>query len=138
MTSLRRRAVLGVFLACALPWGCTDVGTEAADGGAADGGACWPASSDTLDPTSNTGCRPMPSLPVCQVPSGATVLADGATVADDGAAAPPECTDACGVAEYALSCVAASPDTALHCTVVAVPTPSNESFFCCPCATGTP
>jgi hypothetical protein len=141
--SFARRSLLGCLVAGAsiagTVAGCSDAGTESlADGGDTDGGACWPPSADTRDDASGTGCTPLDTLPVCQVPSGSSVLADGATIAPDGAPAPSECTSACGVSEYALSCTGASPDTALRCTVVPIPTPSNGSFFCCPCATGAP
>jgi hypothetical protein len=121
--------------------GCSDASTDTADGGDEDAGeaaaACWPDSADTLQ-SSGTGCAPHATFPVCQVPSGSIVLLDGATVAPDGAPAPAVCTDACGVSEYALECSGASPDTALRCTVVPIPTPSNSTFFCCPCGGAAP
>jgi hypothetical protein len=131
-------ALLAAYIAAA---GC--VATSSTEGplGAqndGDGAACWPSSAATLADGSSTGCAPEPTFPVCQVPSGSIVLADGATVAPDGAPAPAECRDACGVDEYALSCENAAPDTALHCTVVPVPTPSTTLFYCCPCPTASP
>jgi hypothetical protein len=75
---------------------------------------------------------------ICEVPSGTTILADG------GANGPETCTDACSPTEYALTCRGTQsmeeignipdPDPSLKCAVIPIPTPSNELFYCCPCA----
>jgi len=42
--------------------------------------------------------------------------------------------DLCSASQYNLSCYGPStPDSALGCAVVPIPTPSGELFYCCPC-----
>ena len=51
------------------------------------------------------------------------------------------CKSACAGSELPVSCTGDStggnipaPDAAFGCTVIPIPTPSNELFYCCPCA----
>jgi hypothetical protein len=116
--------------------GCVGTSTnEVVGGNETDAAACWPASALTADESGAAGCTPRSSssVPVCTSPSDTSVLADGAIVTADGAPATPTCSDACGVSEYALSCDNASPDTALHCTIVPVARPGGGTLYCCPC-----
>jgi hypothetical protein len=132
-----RRALL-VCLVASGGWACTETAADTTDGGDEDAAPCWPASADTRNDAEATGCVPLASFAVCQVPTASVMLLDGATVAPDGAPAPPVCTDACGVSEFALSCESASPDIALRCTIVFVPAAPNETIYCCPCASASP
>jgi hypothetical protein len=118
--------------------GCTDAIPSAADGGSDGSAACWPGSASTRNDAEGVGCAPLASFPVCQVPSGSTPLADGAALLPDGAPAEPVCNDACGVSEYVLSCLNATPDTALRCVVVPIAGQSGATFYCCPCAGTSP
>lgn len=51
------------------------------------------------------------------------------------------CKSACAGSELPVACTGDSsggtipePDAAFSCTVIPIPTPSNELFYCCPCA----
>src|SRR5450755_1716538 len=51
------------------------------------------------------------------------------------------CKSACAGSELPVACTGDStggtipaPDAAFGCTVIPIPTPSNELFYCCPCA----
>ncbi len=101
-----------------------------------EAGACgkWPASADTFDDASKTGCLPRPVSLVCEVPSGSTVNgADGAVYGPDGAMITPDCCDQCELTEYALTCgFDAQPDPSLGCHGVMHGTPGAHPY-CCPC-----
>jgi hypothetical protein len=47
---------------------------------------------------------------------------------------PSSCDDPCSASDMVMTCTGASPDDALGCTVIPIPTPSNVLYFCCPCA----
>jgi hypothetical protein len=50
----------------------------------------------------------------------------------------------CSSAEYSLDCVGElaagalipAPSSALGCRLLPLPTPSNQSYYCCPCGQG--
>jgi hypothetical protein len=108
-----------------------------------DAGACrWPASVASSGDASSVGCWAKPTFNICQVPSGGSFNAqDGTVRGPDGQVVAGACHDACSASEYALTCTGAtmmppsipSPDTALGCTAIPGPTPSNVLFYCCPC-----
>lgn len=83
---------------------------------------------------------------VCKAPAGISPASDTAA---PGCNADPAfqicstsgCKSACAESELPVACTGAStvgtipaPDAALGCTVIAIPTPSNVLFYCCPCA----
>ncbi len=101
--------------------------------------ACtWPAAADTLNVAFGTGCSPKSMFDICQVPNGSIVHADGSITTPDGGIV--SCSDYCLPTEYALNCYGAAtgtvptPDLSLNCRAIAIPTPSNALFYCCPCA----
>ena len=47
---------------------------------------------------------------------------------------PSGCEDPCSASDIAMTCTGATPDSALGCTSITIPTPFNVLFFCCPCA----
>jgi hypothetical protein len=100
-----------------------------------EGGACgrWPASADTFDEASRTGCRPRAVSLVCQVPNGSVIGPDGAVSDPDGAAIAADCCDLCELTEYALDCLGGGgPDPALGCHAPKDITPGAHPL-CCPC-----
>jgi hypothetical protein len=51
------------------------------------------------------------------------------------------CQSACSASDYSMTCTGAgavgsipAPDSALGCTVLPIPTPSDVLIYCCPCA----
>jgi hypothetical protein len=113
---------------------------------ARDANACGSGASSSGVPTidldagadAGVGCAPLESFPVCVVPSGSTVLVDGAVLAPDGGPGGEVCTNACGSGEYAQACSGTSPDPALQCTVIAIPTPAAFTYYCCACPGTSP
>lgn len=100
----------------------------------------WPATVTQTDDAGAVGCWARASFNLCEVPNGGTVNADGTTTGPDGKPATNACHDACSASEYALTCTGATllsvapvPDPSLGCSVIPGPTPSNETFYCCPC-----
>jgi hypothetical protein len=78
-----------------------------------EGGACtWPPAAK-----STKGCVPQPEFKVCEGSN---------------------CRDACTAADYALTCTGSpavpTPPASLDCKVLPIPTPSDETIYCCPCA----
>jgi hypothetical protein len=111
----------------------------------ADAGACaWPASVTQIGDASTAGCWAQATFNICEVPSGGTVNGqDGTITGADGKPVTNACHNACSASEYALTCAAEvqshpipSPDGSLGCKAIPVPTPSNQLFYCCPCAGG--
>ena len=109
-----------------------------------DGGACtWPASFTSSDDAGSVGCWAHVNTNVCQVPAGDVVDSHGTILAPDGTpVADVSCRQACVASEYVVQCVGEmssrpltipTPDSSLACRVLALPTPSNEIFYCCPC-----
>jgi len=100
-----------------------------------------PQRASTFDPVSQSGCKTGPKFDVCEVPNGATVLADGGVLLADGGAGTATCTNQCTPSEYALSCYSGGtdfippPDPTLRCRVIPIPTPSGALFWCCPYGT---
>jgi hypothetical protein len=88
-----------------------------------DASACtWPPSANTTDGGSGPGCVPQPEFKICE-------------------GSPTNCHDACTATEYSLTCTGSGdPDTipnppaSLDCNAIAIPTPSNQLYYCCPCA----
>ena len=106
--------VQGAQAACTYP-----AGTQADDGGAA------------------IGCFAGPSGKLCEVSNGATVEPDGSV-----SGGTESCTLVCPGSQYEMNCRGditepgsiPAPASALGCTVIPEPTPSNALFYCCPCA----
>ena len=108
-----------------------------------DAGACgWPASFTSSGDASSVGCWATPTHNICKVPNGGSFNEqDGTVRGPDGQVVTDACQDVCLASEYSLTCTGdgmmpasmPSPDTSLGCTVIPVPTPSNVSFYCCPC-----
>jgi len=78
---------------------------------------------------------------MCQVPNGGLVKPDGAVVGPDGTPVANACQNECRASQYALTCIGETPasipmpDFSLGCIVLAIPTPSNQIVYCCPCGT---
>jgi hypothetical protein len=85
--------------------------------------ACtWPPTANTTDGGSGPGCVPKPEFKICE-------------------GSPKKCHDACTAAEYSLTCTGSGtpatipdPPASLDCKAIAIPTPSNQLYYCCPCA----
>jgi hypothetical protein len=97
-----------------------------------------PAGANSFSDASATGCQPQSIFQICQVPNGSVIYPDGAVASPDGA--PAQCTDACSDTEYVLSCFGSVeggatpvPGSSLGCKVITIPTPANETQYCCPC-----
>ncbi|HEY4159695.1 MAG TPA: hypothetical protein VGM29_16405 [Polyangiaceae bacterium] len=82
------------------------------------------------------GCHAVDSAKICQVSNGATVLPDGGVTGGTET-----CQSVCATGDYELTCLGSdplgpvpAPLPSLGCQVVPLPTPSNELFYCCPCA----
>lgn len=116
-----------------------DDGTATPDaGGDASIFVCsFPPNADTFSDASASGCRPGAPGRACEVSNGATVEADGSV-----SGGTESCKSLCPSASYELSCSSGptdiqasipSPDPALDCAAIAVPTPSNWLYYCCPC-----
>jgi hypothetical protein len=70
--------------------------------------ASWPASADTRDLTTGTGCTP-----------------SSAVIEND--------ENACdGASEYGLTCVAAGAPSELDCRSLGL-VPGGRRYYCCPC-----
>jgi hypothetical protein len=69
--------------------------------------------------TTSSGCFATPSSMICS-PTGCQSLCAGGQT-------PVTCTGSGQTAPIP------APDASAGCTVVAIPTPSNELFYCCPC-----
>jgi hypothetical protein len=88
-----------------------------------DASTCtWPPNANTTDGGSGPGCVPQPKFEICE-------------------GSPAKCHDACTAAEYSLTCTGSgnpssipNPPASLDCKSITIPTPSNELFYCCPCA----
>jgi hypothetical protein len=97
----------------------------------------YPDSVQTDAGDSADGCFAGPPGKICQVSNGATVLPDGGVSGGSET-----CTPLCAGSQYELSCRSQqltnsqipSPDPTLNCQAIAIPTPSNALFWCCPCA----
>ena len=109
-----------------------------------DGGVCtWPASLTYDGDAGGVGCWAHVNTNVCQVPAGDVVDSHGTILGPDGTpVADASCRQACVASEYAVQCVGEmssspftipTPDSSLGCRVLALPTPSNQSSYCCPC-----
>ncbi len=107
----------------------------------ASSGVCAsPAGANTFDAATSTGCEPEPGFQICEVPSGATPNPDGTYTP------PATCSDPCAPGGYALRCTAPmsngapptvpTPEPSLHCAVLPLPTPPNQTIYCCACAAG--
>jgi hypothetical protein len=113
-----------------------------ADAGTKIPACTWPATADTFDSSSSTGCLPRSMFQICEVPEGSVVHADGTISTPEGTTV--NCEDPCTPSEYSLSCAGPlefsshpeipTPAPSLGCRVIPIPTPSNELFYCCPCA----
>jgi hypothetical protein len=107
-------------------------------------GCDWPSAADTFNADAGAGCKPGPGFESCVVPNGSIILGDGGVVTPDGGVV--MCTDLCSPTEYSLSCSGAfsaenagavqipAPASSLGCSILPLPTPINELFYCCPCA----
>lgn len=90
-------------------------------GGAAGGRACDPPAAATSG-AGDAGCSPLPTFQICEQSDTAG-----------------RCADACPATDYPLRCQGStpsgipSPDPALRCRVIPVPTPATVAFHCCPC-----
>jgi len=70
----------------------------------------------------------------CHWPTGADTF--HASEAGASGCLPGASSNLCSSSQYTLTCYGAgtaSPDAALDCAVVPVPTPMNVLFYCCPC-----
>jgi hypothetical protein len=119
------RTLCSLLTAAALTClGCTS--TTAGSGAAQESATCtWPTSADTATQGGGagyTGCLPSTPGQICQQ-------------ASDGSSS---CKPICGAGDYELSCHGSGggpdPDASLGCSVIPIPTPSNATFYCCPCA----
>lgn len=101
----------------------------------------WPAAANTFDAATSVGCEPEPAFRICEVPSGAIPNPDGTYTP------PATCTDPCAPGGYALRCTTPmsegvlstpmpTPEPSLRCEVLPLPTPPNQTFYCCACAPG--
>jgi hypothetical protein len=83
----------------------------------------------------------------CRSPAGVAAATDAAVAGCVRPEAfqlcsPTGCQDACSPSGYPLVCASAgplvtpipAPDSALGCTFIPIPTPSNAHYYCCPCA----
>ena len=87
------------------------------------------------------GCAAPPSANTFNGASGCRSNATFMTCEQDPDGGAPNCQRACSGVEYSLECIAGSstdpipsPDGALNCTALPVPTPSNELVYCCACS----
>lgn len=120
-----------------------DGGAYASDGASSDGAASDAHASDGPAPVTDAGVHDAAisdagdaSPAACTIPPAANTFQQ----ADASATGcqPSTGGNLCFASQYTLSChgntgAISTPDPALKCTVVAVPTPSNELFYCCPC-----
>jgi hypothetical protein len=85
----------------------TDAGSDDSSTDASSSSCHWPETADTFS-TSDAG------------PAGCLPSTGG---------------NLCPASQYNLNCYGpTTPDSALGCAVVPIPTPSGELFYCCPCA----
>jgi hypothetical protein len=107
---------------------------------ATDGGSCvYPAGANTFIDASSSGCRPSPTGQLCGVSSDSTVMPDGSV-----SGGTETCSPLCAPGSYQLTCTSGpvvadsppipSPDSSLGCTILGLPTPSNQLLYCCRCA----
>jgi len=82
----------------------------------------------TDDLGSNPQCSATAPLQICEVSSGAEVLGDGGVL--NGTQT---CHTACSDSQRSVTCAggATLADTS-GCTVVPIPTPAGQTFYCCP------
>jgi hypothetical protein len=86
--------------------------------------------STTIDPDGGV-CEYPASVNVNSSPSGPGCFAGHTGQLCEGGSCRPFCTSP----QYEMSCYDGSaPDAALGCQSIAIPTPSNVLFYCCPCA----
>lgn len=87
---------------------------------------CDPPPGADTSGANGIGCAPMPVFRSCEQ----TITPGGTTET---------CTDVCPMIDYPLACrgtmaaTVPAPDQSLGCSVVPMPTPPNETFYCCPC-----
>jgi hypothetical protein len=78
---------------------------------------------------SGPGCIAHPPGQICQVSNGATVLPDGGV-----SGGTETCSSVCAGSDYEMTCEGAGdPDPSFGCQVIPIPTPSDVTFYCCPC-----
>ena len=77
--------------------------------------------SKSLGPESTLMCQ-APTIPGCAADPSFQVCG------------PSGCDDPCSASAIAMTCTGATPDSALGCTSITIPTPFDVLFFCCPCA----
>jgi hypothetical protein len=128
---------LGASVRAGLALAAVVVGCSSSSSPAQTGGTCaYPANAKTDGDASGNGCFAGPPASSCQVSNGATVLADGGV--ENGTET---CQSLCAAGQYELTCRSSGlagpipdPDSSLGCQAIRIPTPSNELFYCCPCA----
>jgi hypothetical protein len=78
----------------------------------------WPDGVVAGTDASTVGCFARPTFEICAKPVPGE----------------PNCSDACTSSQYALTCDQTSPPPALNCQAIAIPTPNDVLFYCCPCS----
>ena len=117
-----------------------------------ESGACtWSADFNPGSDEDALGCWAHPVTDPCQIPIGDTIGTNGMIVGPDGNPATDQsCRFACAGSEFALHCVGTytwpdsgcetrtmpAPDSSLGCRILPLPTPENQSYYCCPCGGG--
>jgi hypothetical protein len=108
--------------------------TETEDSAVEKPGACTLPAGVTAGngyPYPEQRCLAQNTGQLCVVTSdaSATIMLDGAVTGGTEM-----CSPFCEASEFEMICESANPDPSLDCQIIPIPTPADESLYCCACA----